>query len=781
MKDELPRGVFLAGRVAVTATQGEAGPLSYAFGDGSVHWRGALAPDSTLQFEIPVRAGLCYGSEPKTIRNTVRVQPGSGSVIEKSADVSVQCRTLTIGDFDITAEIVDGDVVENATDTQEPHGWQPGQPLFVKFTLKNNGSEPGHLALSLNFEEIKAAGSVDAATLSFRRRFRGPIVLVGPGATESKILTIENVDSWVGCLTCTVAAAGIDTVSTVEPFPDSEQELNFEAEACLVDDGEGRCPDDAGSDQVRRIPLRVRWFTQDLGDAPDSSNHLGAGMTAYTGVPAHYPTVFDPATGAEQGPRHYHPRPFHLGPLVSWEGEADRGPDADVVNNLRPPADVANLDRFDDGANPPTWTLQNCRMTEVPIQVFISPALVDFFEKQNQQEGYINIWLDANRDGDWADGVDCPTEDNQPSGPALEHVVIDFPVDVATLGAGLHTVRVKTGRVPWPADLAERPAWVRVTLSERESNKPLNFGGVDYGDGRGYDKPFRFGETEDYLWHPADNPGGVDVVDRQTRQALPDVGRGQRRGRDAHRLGHRVSQPRRSARRERDPARQTGGRAEHHRYPGRALRLPDGVSRGADENGDTLVVNIGTLPPGAGGRIVIITEAADDVASLKNKVSIHADGDVNEENNTATAEVTLGLHPPRILSPVSGATCSGDITVSGRGTARRHGRTLRQRRLVEYSDGGRKRTLVGRFDSGRRGGLYRVGGRQEERQDQRTVCAGGDQGQFVAGLESHQPDLHRPARPCPPPGGRRRLPGPGRLDAATAAQHDLHGERADLL
>jgi hypothetical protein len=43
---------------------------------------------------------------------------------------------------------------------------------------------------------------------------------------------------------------------------------------------------------------------------------------------------------------------------------------------------------------------------------------------------------------------------------------------------------------------------VRITLSDRPSNKPLNFGGINYGDGRGFALPFRTGETEDYYARP---------------------------------------------------------------------------------------------------------------------------------------------------------------------------------------------------------------------------------------------------------------------------------------
>lgn len=51
----------------------------------------------------------------------------------------------------------------------------------------------------------------------------------------------------------------------------------------------------------------------DLGDAPDSSNHFGAPMLAYTGVPAAFPTVFDSPPGQPRGPKHLNAGPIHLG------------------------------------------------------------------------------------------------------------------------------------------------------------------------------------------------------------------------------------------------------------------------------------------------------------------------------------------------------------------------------------------------------------------------------------------------------------------------------------
>jgi hypothetical protein len=217
-------------------------------------------------------------------------------------------------------------------------------------------------------------------------------------------------------------------------------------------------------------------------------------------VQAKFPTVFDPATGAPSGPLHADPLPFHLGPQVSREAEADVGPDMDPTNNIQPAVNQPNLDLLDDGANPNAWNLAHCQRVNVPVKVFISPQAVAKFQQQGAQ-AYLNVWLDSNRDGDWADGGICQNSQGQNHG-AVEHIVIDAPVNVGALGQGLHTIQSLSGYIAWPAALAQKPSWVRVTLSERPSNKTLQLGTTKYGDGRGYATPFNTGETEDYLRAP---------------------------------------------------------------------------------------------------------------------------------------------------------------------------------------------------------------------------------------------------------------------------------------
>ncbi len=102
------------------------------------------------------------------------------------------------------------------------------------------------------------------------------------------------------------------------------------------------------------------------------------------------------------------------------------------------------------------------------------------------------------------------------------------------LGAGLHTLNVPAGRVPLAA--ANQPAWVRISLSERPANKTFQAGNVQYGDGRGYAQPFKTGETEDYLYHPAGAAGaGADFdvrLSAMARRGVADIAGVQAAGAD---------------------------------------------------------------------------------------------------------------------------------------------------------------------------------------------------------------------------------------------------------
>jgi plastocyanin len=438
---------------------------------------------------------------------------------------------------------------------------------------------------------------------------------------------------------------------------------------CFASNERSDCPDPATNPTISAVDeLRVPIRRKDLGDAPDSTNHFGVPMSAYPNVQANFPTVFDPSTGQPSGPLHLNPRPFHLGGRVSIEAGTDIGPDQDGLNNLIPPGNIANNDGFDDGLRPNLLGFADCQRASFPVDVFINPLFKTNALSAGVQVAYLNIWVDSKRDGDWDDATQCATTGGQ-AAPAVEHIVIDQPINLASLNGGGNLVSVTTGLVPWPAELAARPAWLRATLSLAKSTKTLQAGNLSYGDGRGnYDTTgqpiaFRSGETEDYLINrePSGN-GRADVEVRKWGRIIPPEAGQADRFRVAWVIEYRNGGD--------APAREVVIRDRM-----RGFNINDLISRlesrpelAPRPEGDTLNFNIGTLEPGRIGRIAFVTTlplSATPGLAVSNSVSISASNDNNPENNQATAEAELRLAAPLILSPGSGATCAGEVQVRG--------------------------------------------------------------------------------------------------------------------
>ena len=225
----------------------------------------------------------------------------------------------------------------------------------------------------------------------------------------------------------------------------------------------------------------------DLGDAPDSTNHFGVGMLAYPLVPARYPTVFDPATGAPQGPLHINPvANGWLGAAVSRETDADLLPDADGITNIDPPANAPNRDRFDDGVppvNPAGIALPQCQRTQFRFIVTGAAAVP-------APTGFVNVWFDWNRDGDWEDIFTCV----DPTG-----VVVRAP----EWAVRNQVVNIVPGSVVWATTpfVSFHPAgnsniWMRINLADMPAPpNPL----TSLADGRGPPNGYKYGETEDYF------------------------------------------------------------------------------------------------------------------------------------------------------------------------------------------------------------------------------------------------------------------------------------------
>ncbi len=440
-----------------------------------VKWQGTLAPNAEIKFTFQVRViALCQpNQQTMTFTNRAEAKPVGGALVSAEDTFSAKCIGYDENNIDFEAEPTPNDIdLGNLLD------------LPVRYIITNTH------ALSVNLGFFQLPGVTAAATAGTAPRFLDRITLAPQSSQRVELLL-------------NLANGVTDELSLPDDYVPSTT-IAF----CFLVGDDNHCPDAQTYPQLNgELPMQLKARPNDLGDAPDSSNHAGANMAAYPGVQALFPTVFDAATGLPEGPLHRYPRPFHLGQRVSREAEADLGPDQDGVNNLLPAANDPDNDRFDDGTNFGLWNLAHCQPTNLPVQVAIGPQAVNYFQTLGTP-GYLNIWIDSNHNGEWKDATQCPGVDG--AKPAVEHIVIDFPMNVVGLGAGVHLLNVPTGLVPW--NITDQPAWVRMTLSERPANKTLTAGSLTYGDGRGYATPFKTGETEDYLYRPLAAGGGPDLA-----------------------------------------------------------------------------------------------------------------------------------------------------------------------------------------------------------------------------------------------------------------------------
>jgi hypothetical protein len=222
----------------------------------------------------------------------------------------------------------------------------------------------------------------------------------------------------------------------------------------------------------------------DLGDAPDSTNHAGVQMFTYAisplpGVPANFPSVFDPATGLPQGPLHLKPlADAWLGPWVTLEYDADLMPDQDGVPNLDPLAGVPDLDGADDGITLPV-VLPDCTRTIFTYTVTVTPGAPT-------TDRFVNVWFDWIRDGDWDDVLTCAA-----NGDAAEWAVQNQVL--SALPPGTYVFQTPAflpyNKVP------ELPIWMRISIAEQPAPNPPD---GSLPDGRGPANGYLYGETEDY-------------------------------------------------------------------------------------------------------------------------------------------------------------------------------------------------------------------------------------------------------------------------------------------
>jgi uncharacterized repeat protein (TIGR01451 family) len=642
LSDTLPLGVVPAGAILVKEEAPIVAPLAVRTEERRVLWHGSLSPGGKIRFELPVRVARCLGQDV-TITNTAGVRVADGSWRYASASVAVDCADAPQGGVQkrivvlrdgVEQEVLAGEIL-------------PGGEARYRFVLSN----PNERHLLVDLRDRLPEGLILLGESGPVHQF-SRIVKLAPNEVKQFDVRVKLVELPAG--SPGGEGAGLP----------GEQLVNVGRYiTCLVDaepsGAELLCawPEENSPTIQQTNPVTLTVRGQDLGDAPDATNHSGASMTAYPGVPATYPTSADPALGM-QGPRHAHPRPFHLGALVSIETMAEWGPDADGVNNLQPAANQPNLDRFDDGLRLEGLKGEHCRAVTFPVAVFIDGAALAALE---QGLGYLNVWVDGTRDGDWADVAQCEGATGEAPGLAFEHFVIDFPINAAALGPGLHIVSVTSNqKVLWPAELVDRPAWLRVTLADRPSNKTLNAGGVDYGDGRGDGEPFRLGETEDYIFLGKGEQRLPDLEIRKKGIALPVETDG---GVAFERIVWAIEY------------RNLGG------APATGVVITDQLEFAGDAGalivesepaisytvtGSQLVFAVGAVAPSEGGFITVKTGVGSSYLYTNSVVIRSTEPDLRPDNNVDRARAELGLRAPFLAGPGNGTTCDDQVTAFGR-------------------------------------------------------------------------------------------------------------------
>ncbi len=674
--------------VDVTSPTGGAAPLEaelqYDSSDPTVpvnqvvFWEGTLEPNAevVLSFDVHVHPICASEQQTEPITNVAQARPRAGDPITGEVTFSAQCPGYRAPSIEIDPEPeLNPNGIEDWTQVQ----WQGNvrnlhtEPVTLAFFQQPSGSRASVGAARASNEPNKN-GRVDGdPDLRFLKR-----VTLAPNQERllDLILHMEQ------------------DVSDEFMLPDDYSPTG-RVLFCILPGEDDYCADAAQYPHLwGEVPQpNVVPGPDDLGDAPDSTNHFGAAMAAYPGVPANFPTVFDPAAGLPQGPKHRHPGQLHLGPNVSREAEADIGPDADGINNITPPANTANQDWFDDGSR--LSIVANCRPARADVLVKITPQMANLFA-QLEKKAYLNVWLDMNHDGDWADGATCVDEAGQ-NKEVVEHILIDYPIDVAGLGAGLHPIQnIATREVLWPAALAQESRWVRFTLSERESNKTLTFGGIQYGDGRGYARHFKVGETEDHLrYFNSPNQQGPDMAVRLKGQIvrqldqdgvlLSDVTAQSLAMQDGEYLRFKVDYANRGSALAAE-ATMTFGKSDALRGLGLALLRGPGLDAGDYTDGDdTLLVRLPDLEPDESSSIVLIfgplpnrqVAAAATGKAYTAAVRIDVAGEVDDSDNTATTTVQRPKDALILAATVESddlwrkadTTCRDRVTLSGRGEA----------------------------------------------------------------------------------------------------------------
>ncbi|MEZ4640850.1 MAG: hypothetical protein R2856_38815 [Caldilineaceae bacterium] len=134
-----------------------------------------------------------------------------------------------------------------------------------------------------------------------------------------------------------------------------------------------------------------------LGDAGQHQQRL-IRNDAYPSVQANFPTVFSVAAPERWTALHEQPRPF-LGKRVSPEVEADPRFRRRWRHQHRSVGQCCGPRPLRRRRQRKRLSFQHRRIVAIPVMVTITPQTLPLLPNGI---GYLNVWVDSNRDGDWA-------------------------------------------------------------------------------------------------------------------------------------------------------------------------------------------------------------------------------------------------------------------------------------------------------------------------------------------------------------------------------------------
>ena len=443
-------GILLLRSRVLTERSTGARPMRVVQRAGQVMWQGTIDTSGVLVIGVGGRTAMCVGDdrtgtvvvevtdrdgsnqfttqEPFTIPCVPAVDPSGVSVekflllpaIQAAREAAISGESVTLR-IDLTNNL-SHDIHALITDEMAPAG----------DTLAQNEDEE----CSWRMDSIRTSGGRDILMPSEALGDDAYVGVLAPrikaGATRSILVSGTALGGSLDCVLHGAARVYAVTAGVGDGILDRSSKTGA---------GSGQVsawrPGPSDIDFLRNLKISAQQsYTlpvtlPDLGDAPDSTNHFGMDVEAYPGVRGRFPTIADPTTGSAPGPLHSNAGSLTLGTMVSAESDAYSGADA----NIDPTAGQPGLDAHDDGVSPKGISFVRCQSTVIPVMFTIGPRALRYFADcsalaAGDCTAYVNVWVDANRDGDWDDAIDC----SDGVGPALEHIVRNHPVDVMALG-----------------------------------------------------------------------------------------------------------------------------------------------------------------------------------------------------------------------------------------------------------------------------------------------------------------------------------------------------------